>query len=136
MELYEVVGPLDDDERRERRDALERELAQIEIRRRFLHERIDLLHAERLRRFGKLGDPGALGALAPHPTAAPRRRALFTGTGSVSDEPLGGLPDLRTLGDADLHELIRSLKSREDDVSLQRRILHARIDELADDRLP
>jgi hypothetical protein len=129
MELYDEDWPFDDEERLERREALERELAQVEIRRRFLHERIDLLRAERLRRLGALC---ATGALAPDPTAAPRRRALFTGTGSVSDEPLGGLPDVRSLGDAELHRLIRSLESREDDVSLQRRILHARIDELAD----
>jgi hypothetical protein len=38
------------------------------------------------------------------------------------------LPDLATLSDADLKELIAELKQEENEVSYQRRLLHGKID--------
>ena len=92
-----------------------------------LHERIDLLRAERVRRLGRLRRAGLLVVERESP---PPPRQLFTGKGEVSTEPLGGLPDVSSLGDDELHALIKFLKSLEDDVSLQRRVLHHRIDAL------
>jgi len=37
-------------------------------------------------------------------------------------------PDLSTLTDDDLREMIRKLEREEDEISLQRRVLHGRID--------
>lgn len=37
-------------------------------------------------------------------------------------------PDLSTLTDDDLREMIRGLEREEDEISLQRRVLHGRID--------
>ena len=38
------------------------------------------------------------------------------------------LPDLATLNDDDLRTMIRTLEKEEDDISVQRRVLHGRID--------
>jgi hypothetical protein len=127
VDLFEDGEPLDEGERKARLDVLKHDLAEIEIRRRFLHERIDLLRAERVRRLGRLRRAGLL--IVDHAAPPPPRR-LFTGLGEVSTEPLGGLPDVTVLGDDELHALIKFLKSLEDDVSLQRRVLHHRIDAL------
>lgn len=127
MDLFDDGEALDEGERKARLAVLRNDLAEIEIRRRFLHERIDLLRAERVRRLGRLRRAGLL--VVDHESSPPPRR-LFTGKGEVSTEPLGGLPDVASLGDDELHALIRFLKSLEDDVSLQRRVLHHRIDAL------
>ena len=127
MELFQDGETLDEGERQARLAMLENDLAEIEIRRRFLHERIDLLRAERVRRLGRLRRAGLLVVERESP---PPPRRLFTGKGEVSTEPLGGLPDVSALGDDELHALIKFLKSLEDDVSLQRRVLHHRIDAL------
>ncbi|HEU0337272.1 MAG TPA: hypothetical protein VFR43_11990 [Gaiellaceae bacterium] len=127
MELFQDGEALDEGERQERLAMLRNDLAEIEIRRRFLHERIDLLRAERVRRLGRLRRAGMLVVDRESP---PPPRRLFTGKGEVSTEPLGGLPDVSSLGDDELHALIKFLKSLEDDVSLQRRVLHHRIDAL------
>jgi hypothetical protein len=127
MELFQDGETLDEGERQARLAMLENDLAEIEIRRRFLHERIDLLRAERVRRLGSLRRAGLLVVDRESP---PPPRRLFTGKGEVSTEPLGGLPDVSSLGDDELRALIKFLKSLEDDVSLQRRVLHHRIDAL------
>lgn len=127
MELFQDGETLDEGERQARLAMLRNDLAEIELRRRFLHERIDLLRAERVRRLGRLRRAGLLVVERESP---PPPRRLFTGRGEVSTEPLGGLPDVRSLGDDELHALIKFLKSLEDDVSLQRRVLHHRIDAL------
>lgn len=127
MELFQDGEALDEGERQARLAMLRNDLAEIEIRRRFLHERIDLLRAERVRRLGRLRRAGMLVVDRESP---PPPRRLFTGKGEVSTEPLGGLPDVSSLGDDELHALIKFLKSLEDDVSLQRRVLHHRIDAL------
>jgi hypothetical protein len=54
----------------------------------------------------------------------------FTGL-AWSDErkaPVEALPDLKTLADADLKQLIEELTRQEDEISYQRRILHGKID--------
>lgn len=38
------------------------------------------------------------------------------------------LPDLSTLSDDELREMIRGLEKEEDDISFRRRVLHGRID--------
>lgn len=38
------------------------------------------------------------------------------------------LPDLSTLSDDELREMIRALEKEEDDISFKRRVLHGRID--------
>ena len=127
MDLFDDGELLDEGDRTARLAVLRNDLAEIEIRRRFLHERIDLLRAERVRRLGRLRRAGLLVVDRGSP---PPPRKLFTGKGEVSTEPLGGLPDVASLGDDELHALIRFLKSLEDDVSLRRRVLHHRIDAL------
>ena len=117
----------DEGERQARLATLRHDLGEVEIRRRLLHERIDLLRAERVRRLAELRRAGTL---VPAGGAAPRPRRLFTGTGAMSTEPLGGLPEVGAMRDDELSVLIRFLKALEDDVSLERRFLHARIDEL------
>jgi hypothetical protein len=130
VDEFPDVGSLDERERAALRTWLRSELAEIEIRRRFLHERIDLLRGELRRRwrlrYEALGDD----AVSLSAGVAPARPALFTGNGTVSVEPLGGLPDLTILLDGQIRELIAGMKSREDDVSLRRRELHLRIDML------
>jgi hypothetical protein len=131
VDEFPDVDSLDERERAALRSWLRCELAEIEIRRRFLHERIDLLQGELRRRwrlrFEALGDE----AVSLSTGGAPGRSTFFTGCGAVSVEPLGGLPDLTTLVDGQIKQLIVGLKSREDDVSLRRRELHVRIDMLA-----
>ncbi|HEY7794591.1 MAG TPA: hypothetical protein VIA10_11345 [Gaiellaceae bacterium] len=128
MDLFAADDNLDEDEPAALLERLWRWLAETEIKRRFLHERIDLLREERVRRLSRLRRAGRL---AVDRCAPPPARRLFTGTGTTSIEPLGGLPDLATLGLGELHAWITRLSSLEDDVSLERRVLHARIDRLA-----
>jgi hypothetical protein len=121
---------LDESERRALLAWLRGELGQIEIHRRFLHERIDLLSAELERRwqlrFEVLGDGAVELASGPGPHVRP----LFTGTGQVAGEPLGPLGDVATLSDQEIRDERDRYKRQEDDVSLRRRELHVRIDML------
>lgn len=41
---------------------------------------------------------------------------------------MDALPDLSTLGDDELREMIRELEKEEDEISFRRRVLHGRID--------
>ena len=128
MDVFAADDNLDEGERAAVLEILRRQVATIEITRRVLHERIDLLRAEHVRRLTSLRQAGLL---VPHQSGEPVINRVFTGAGSFSDEPLRGLPDLATLGIDELRALIKRLKSREDDVSLERRVLHARIDRLS-----
>jgi hypothetical protein len=47
---------------------------------------------------------------------------------ALSEDPVEPLPDLKSLSDADLRDLIDRLVAEEDEVSYRRRILHGRID--------
>jgi hypothetical protein len=50
-------------------------------------------------------------------------------------DPLAVLPDLATLSDADLRQLIAELEREENEVSSRRRILHGKIDILRAERV-
>ena len=54
----------------------------------------------------------------------------FTGPAIPTSERrhVEALPDLKTLSDADLKQLIDELTRQEDEISYQRRILHGKID--------
>ena len=55
-------------------------------------------------------------------------RLLRYFSGRPLPEPMEALPDLQSLSDADLRDLIRELMEEERQVSYQRRILHGKID--------
>ena len=56
-------------------------------------------------------------------------RPLYEGTGDLpAEDELAPLPDLSSLDDAALWAEIRSLEQEEDDISLNRRVMHAQID--------
>jgi hypothetical protein len=113
-------------------------LAQLEAaedavsrRRRLLHGRIDILRAERTAR---LKAQVAAGSFETHtPTSLDRQ--LYAGTGELSDESeLVPLPDLANMDDDALWAEIRRLETEEDDISLNRRVMHAQIDIISAER--
>jgi RsiG-like len=107
-------------------------LAQIEAaeeaisqRRRVLHGRIDILRAERTER---LRAQVASGSFETHPLTS-FERPIYEGTGVIpSEADLTPLPDLAELSDAQLWDEIKRLEQEEDDISLNRRVMHAQID--------
>ncbi len=125
METLPDLLPLSDDE-------LSRLLAQLEDgedsisrRRRLLHGRIDILRAERT---GRLKTQVAAGSFQTTPVTS-LERPLYTGTGDMPPETeLDPLPDLARLDDDALWAEIRRLEQEEDDISLNRRVMHAQID--------
>ena len=97
----------------------------ISQRRRVLHGRIDILRAERTER---LKAQVASGSFETHPLTT-FERPIYEGTGEVPAEAeLKPLPDLATMDDAALWAEIRHLEQEEDDISLNRRVMHAQID--------
>ena len=126
-DLLPDLSTLSDEELQSRIRELEREEDSISFRRRVLHGRIDVLRAEYVIRLREhvsdesgVPDAGRGGFL---------ERSIFEGTGEVPEEhELEPLPDLATLGDDDLREMIRELEREEDDISLRRRFLHGQID--------
>lgn len=97
----------------------------ISRRRRVLHGRIDILRAERTER---LRAHVAAGSFEAKPLSS-LERPLYAGTGELSPEAdLDPLPDLATLDDDALWAEIRRLEQEEDDISLNRRVMHAQID--------
>jgi len=112
-ELSSMLAQLED-----REDAISR-------RRRVLHGRIDILRAERTER---LRAQVAAGSFETKPLTS-LERPLYSGTGDVPDETeLDPLPDLASLDDDALWAEIRRLETEEDDISLNRRVMHAQID--------
>ena len=113
-------------------DELSALLAQIEDaedaisrRRRVLHGRIDILRAERTER---LRAQVAAGSFETRPPAS-LERPIYEGTGELpSEADLTPLPDLATVDDEALWAEIRRLEHEEDDISLNRRVMHAQID--------
>ncbi|MEI7759241.1 MAG: hypothetical protein WCJ67_00560 [Thermoleophilia bacterium] len=102
----------------EREDALSR-------RRRVLHGRIDILRAERTARLKARVLAGNFEARTPTSFDRP----IYSGTGDVpAEEELQPLPDLATMDDDALWAEVRRLEKEEDDISLNRRVLHAQID--------
>jgi hypothetical protein len=97
----------------------------ISLRRRVLHGRIDILRAERTDRLKSQVAAGSFEAKPP----ASFERPIYEGTGDVpSESEVTPLPDLSGLDDAALWVEIRRLEQEEDDISLNRRVMHAQID--------
>jgi len=97
----------------------------ISRRRRVLHGRIDILRAERTER---LRAQVAAGSFEAKPLTS-FERPLYEGTGDLASETdLEPLPDLAGLDDAALWAEIRKLEHEEDDISLNRRVMHGQID--------
>ena len=97
----------------------------ISRRRRVLHGRIDILRAERTDR---LKAQVADGSFETHPLTS-FERPIYEGTGDVpADADLTPLPDLAKMDDAALWAEIRRLEQEEDDISLNRRVMHGQID--------
>ena len=97
----------------------------ISRRRRVLHGRIDILRAERTDR---LKAQVADGSFEPKPLTT-FERPIYEGTGDLpSESDLTALPDLAQMDDAALWAEIRRLEQEEDDISLNRRVMHAQID--------
>ena len=97
----------------------------ISRRRRVLHGRIDILRAERTER---LRAQVADGSFETKPLTT-LDRPIYEGTGDVPDDAvLTPLPDLASMDDAALWAEIRRLEQEEDDISLNRRVMHGQID--------
>jgi RsiG-like len=125
VEPLPELGPLSDDELHELIGTLETREGELSRRRRLLHERIDLLRGERTQRLKVRVAAGT----ADLPVPDRLERPLYTGTGDLPDDVgIDALPDLSSLDDEDLRQTIRDLEREEDDVSLERRVVHAQID--------
>ena len=97
----------------------------ISRRRRVLHGRIDILRAERIERLRAHVADGSFEAKPP----TSLERPIYEGTGEVPDDAdLAPLPDLAELSDEALWAAIRALEHEEDDISLNRRVMHGQID--------
>jgi hypothetical protein len=97
----------------------------ISRRRRVLHGRIDILRAERIERLRAHVADGSFEAKSP----TSLERPIYEGTGEVPDDAdLAPLPDLAELSDEALWAAIRALEHEEDDISLNRRVMHGQID--------
>jgi hypothetical protein len=97
----------------------------ISRRRRLLHGRIDILRAERIERLRAHVADGSFEAKSP----TSLERPIYEGTGEVPDDAdLAPLPDLAELSDEALWAAIRALEHEEDDISLNRRVMHGQID--------
>ncbi len=97
----------------------------VSRRRRLLHGRIDILRAERTARLKAQVSAGSFETHAP----ASLERPLYAGTGELAAESeLEPLPDLASIDDDALWAEIRRLETEEDDISLNRRVMHAQVD--------
>jgi hypothetical protein len=125
------VTAVSDDELEDLLRATEAEEEAISVRRRKLHERIDLLRHERVERLRHSVEDGTLDL----PVPASLERPIFEGTGDVPEEhPVDEGPDPGSLSDEQLRATIMELEREEDDISLRRRVLHGRIDILRAER--
>lgn len=117
---------LSDDELSALLSRLESSEDAISRRRRLLHGRIDILRGERTARLRAQIAAGALDLRSP----TTLERAIYTGTGDLPEEEgvLGAMPDLAEVDDDALRAEIRRLEQEEDDISLNRRVLHGQID--------
>ena len=114
---------------RETEDAEE----QISVRRRTLHEQIDVLRAERVDRLRNQVEAGTLDVTPAED--ATFDRPIFHGTGNDPvDEQEQPDADPSALSDDELRARIVALEREEDDISLRRRMLHGRIDILRAER--
>jgi len=131
VETLPDLLPLSDDELSALLARLEGDEDAVSRRRRVLHGRIDILRGERTAR---LKAQVAAGSFQAHsPTSL--ERPLYAGTGEISaDADLEPLPDLASMDDDALWAEVRRLEMEEDDISLNRRVLHAQIDIISAER--
>ncbi len=117
--------PLSDDELSALLAQLEEGEDAISRRRRVLHGRIDILRTERTERLKAQVAAGSFESGVP----TSLERSIYDGTGELPAEAdLTPLPDLASLDDDALWAEVRRLEQEEDDISLNRRVLHAQID--------
>lgn len=125
MEQFPDLEQLSDAELDSLLRSLESSEDEISNRRRHLHGSIDALRQERVERLKQRVAAGTLDLPAPDHLERP----IFQGSGDLpADSRADSLPDMETLSDGDLHDLIGTLERREDDISLERRVVHGRID--------
>jgi hypothetical protein len=135
VELFPDLSTLSDPDLDRMVAELERQEDAISQRRRLLHGRIDILRAERVARIKVKVEDGALPMPSQDVTLGDLERPLFEGTGDLPDDaPVEPMPDLARLGDTELRVMITQLEHEEDDVSLERRVIHGRIDILRAER--
>lgn len=131
MEPFPDLSTLSDDSLDTLLRRFEHEEDEISRRRRLLHGRIDILRHERVTRIKSRVTAGEVDV----PVRDRLGRPIFEGTGDLPEEgELEVMPDLETLSDDDLRNMIDELEHEEDDVSLERRVLHGRIDILRAER--
>jgi len=131
VETLPDLLPLSDDELSALLARLEGGEDAVSRRRRLLHGRIDILRAERTARLKAQVTAGSFQTHSP----TSLERPLYAGTGEVSPEAeLEPLPDLASIDDDALWAEIRRLENEEDDISLNRRVLHAQIDIVSAER--
>lgn len=138
MEPLPDLATLSDDDLEQVLRRLKDEEEAISLRRRVLHGQIDLLRAERNARLRELvasegadtPDAGLVAATVVGGDETPVSEIEL----DVRDE-IEPLPDLSTITTEELRVLIRELDREEDRVSLERRLLHGRIDILSAERL-
>jgi hypothetical protein len=125
VETLPDLLPLSDDQLADLLRELEAGEDAISRRRRMLHGRIDILRKERTERLKARVAAGSFESVAP----TSFERPIYAGTGELAEEEeLEPLPDLATLDDDALWAEVRRLEQEEDDISLNRRVLHAQID--------
>jgi hypothetical protein len=135
VELFPDLSTLSDPELDRMLSQLEREEDRISQRRRLLHGRIDILRSERVVRIKNKVQEGVLDLPSPDETIEHLDRPIFEGTGDLpADHGIEPMPDLRVIDDDDLRAMILQLEHEEDDVSLERRVIHGRIDILRAER--
>ncbi len=112
---------------------------EISYNRRILHGKIDLLRAELVNRLRERHASGVesisdadVEKLTELMTVGWDADALATGNGVTNskkgDTQMDSFPDLGSLNDVELKELIRTLTDEEREISYKRRILHGKID--------
>lgn len=131
MDALPDLAHVSDDDLERLLRATEDEEEAISKRRRTLHDRIDVLRHERVKRLKHSVEEGTLDLHTPETLERP----IFEGTGDVPEEhPLGDLPQLGAMSDDELRAAIMELEREEDDISLRRRVLHGHIDILRAER--
>ena len=135
MELFPDLSTLTDPELDRMVAELERQEDSISQRRRVLHGRIDILRSERVVRIKAKIEEGELLLPTAAETMEHLNHPIFEGTGDLPPEhEIEPMPDLRVISDDELRLVIGQLEHEEDDVSLERRVIHGRIDILRAER--
>jgi hypothetical protein len=131
VDPFPDLDRMSDDELASALAAVEEEETACSLQRKMLHGRIDMLRPALVARLKAEVAAGN----APRP-AGPGR-SIYHGVDPdlvVDDPDLGPMPDVEALSTDELRALIRELESREDDVSLRRRVLQGKVDILRAER--